>query len=186
MVKIGKSLLELMQGDITDSDCDAIVNAANSDLIMGGGVAGAIRRKGGPSIQKECNKIGRIGVGEAVITGAGNLKAKHVIHAVGPRWGEGDEDTKLASATLNSLKVVDRYGLRSVAFPAISSGIFGFSVGRCARIMLSETISYLKKKTGIERIAFYLYDSSTFNVFSEKLNELTQQQSGKRIGLQTL
>jgi O-acetyl-ADP-ribose deacetylase (regulator of RNase III) len=175
MMKIGKSLLELMQGDITDSDCDAIVNAANSDLIMGGGVAGAIRRKGGPSIQKECNKIGRIGVGEAVITGAGNLKAKHVIHAVGPRWGEGDEDMKLASVTLNSLKAADKNGLRSVALPAISSGIFGFPVDRCAMIMLSETIAYLRKQTGIERVVFYLYDSSTFKAFREKLCMLTQQ-----------
>jgi O-acetyl-ADP-ribose deacetylase (regulator of RNase III) len=175
MVKAGRSLLELKQGDITDADCDAIVNAANADLIMGGGVAGAILRKGGSHIQEECNKIGRIRVGEAVITGGGNLRAKHVIHAVGPRWGEGNEDMKLASATLNSLKVADTHGLRSVAFPAISSGIFGFPVDGCARIMLSETIAYLKKKTGIERVVFYLYDSSAFNIFSKKLNELMQQ-----------
>jgi O-acetyl-ADP-ribose deacetylase (regulator of RNase III) len=183
MVKVGKSLLELMQGDITDADCDAIVNAANTDLIMGGGVAGEIRRKGGSGIQKECDKIGRIRVGEAVITSGGNLRARHVIHAVGPRWGEGNEDAKLASATLNSLKVADRHGLRSVAFPAISSGIFGFPVDRCARIMLSETISYLQKKTGMERVVFYLYDSSTFKAFHAKLNMLTQQESEKDIEL---
>jgi O-acetyl-ADP-ribose deacetylase (regulator of RNase III) len=114
-------------------------------------------------------------VGEAVITTGGNLKAKHVIHAVGPRWGEGDENRKLASATLNSLRLADKYGLKSVAFPAISSGIFGFPVDSCATIMLSEAIGYLQKKTGIERVVFYLYDFSTFNVFHEKLNKLTQE-----------
>jgi len=172
-VKVGRSLLELRQGDITDADCDAIVNAANADLIMGGGVAGAIRRKGGPIIQEECNRIGRINVGEAAITSGGNLKARHVIHAVGPRWGEGDEDRKLASATLNSLRLADRHGLKSIAFPAISSGIFGFPIDRCAKIMLSETMGYLQKETGIERVVFYLYDSHSFEVFNRRLEELT-------------
>jgi len=175
MVKVGQSVLELVQGDITDADCEAIVNAANADLIMGGGVAGAIRRKGGAIIQEQCNKIGRIRVGEAVMTTGGNLKAKQVIHAVGPRWGEGDENRKLASATLSSLRLADKYGLKSVAFPAISSGIFRFPVDSCATIMLSEAIGYLQKKTGIELVVFYLYDSSTFNVFHERLNKLTQE-----------
>lgn len=174
MVKVGQSVLELVQADITDADCEAIVNAANADLIMGGGVAGAIRRKGGAIIQEQCNKTGRIRVGEAVMTTGGNLKAKHVIHAVGPRWGEGDENRKLASATLSSLRLADKYGLKSVAFPAISSGIFGFPVDSCARIMLSEAISYLKKKTGIEQVAFYLFDHPTFNIFQKMLNELMQ------------
>lgn len=174
-MKVGRSLLELRQGDITDADCDAIVNAANTDLIMGGGVAGAIRRKGGSIIQEECDRIGRIRVGEAVITSGGNLKAKHVIHAVGPRWGEGDEDRKLASATLNSLRLADRHELKSIAFPAISSGIFGFPIGRCAKIMLSETMSYLQKETGIERAVFYLYDSHSFDVFNQRLEELTRK-----------
>ena len=169
---MGKSILELRQGDITDVDCDAIVNAANADLIMGGGVAGAIRRKGGEVIQDECSRIGRIRVGEAVMTSGGRLRARHVIHAVGPRWGEGDEDRKLASATLSSLKLADRHGLKSLAFPAISSGIFGFPVDRCARIMLSETVAFLRRRSGIERVIFYLFDSSTFNIFREKLNEL--------------
>ena len=171
-MKVGDSLLELRQGDITDADCDAIVNAANADLIMGGGVAGAIRRKGGEVIQDECSRIGRIRVGEAVMTSGGRLRARHVIHAVGPRWGEGDDDRKLASATLSSLKLADRHGLKSLAFPAISSGIFGFPVDRCARIMLSETVSFLRMRSGIERVIFYLFDSSTFNVFRERLSEL--------------
>ena len=165
-------MLELKQGDITDADCDAIVNAANADLVMGGGVAGAIRRKGGEVIQDECSRIGRIRVGEAVMTRGGGLRARHVIHAVGPRWGEGDEDRKLASATLSSLKLADRHGLKSLAFPAISSGIFGFPVDRCARIMLSETVAFLRRRSGIERVIFYLFDSSTFDIFREKLSEL--------------
>jgi len=171
-MKVGDSMLELKQGDITDADCDAIVNAANADLVMGGGVAGAIRRKGGEVIQDECSRIGRIRVGEAVMTSGGRLRARHVIHAVGPRWGEGDEDRKLASATLSSLKLADRHGLKSLAFPAISSGIFGFPVDRCARIMLSETVAFLRRRSGIERVIFYLFDSSTFDIFREKLSEL--------------
>jgi len=172
-LKIGKTTLELEQGDITDLDCDAIVNAANADLVLGGGVAGAIRRKGGTAIQEECNRIGRINVGEAAITTGGGLKARHVIHAVGPRFGEGDEDAKLASATLSSLKLADRYKLRSIAFPAISTGIFRFPVERCADIMLSTTISYIRGRTGIERVVFCLYDSDTFNAFRRKLASLT-------------
>ena len=172
-MKIGKTTLELEQGDITDLDCDAIVNAANADLVLGGGVAGAIRRKGGTAIQEECNRIGRINVGEAAITTGGGLKARHVIHAVGPRFGEGDEDAKLASATLSSLKLADRYKLRSIAFPAISTGIFRFPVERCADIMLSTTISYIRGRTGIERVVFCLYDSDTFNAFRRKLASLT-------------
>jgi O-acetyl-ADP-ribose deacetylase len=104
-IRVGHTTLELVQGDIADGTEDAIVNAANAQLILGGGVAGAIRRKGGPSIQQECDRIGGTHVGGAVITGGGKLKARHVIHAVGPRMGEGEEDTKLRDATLNSLKL---------------------------------------------------------------------------------
>ena len=129
--KIRNSIIEIIQADITDMQTDAIVNAANSQLILGGGVAGAIRSKGGPSIQAECDKIGGTFVGGAVITTAGNLKANHVIHAVGPRQGEGREDEKLKNATLNSLKVADENNLKSISFPAISTGIFGFPIEKC-------------------------------------------------------
>ena len=164
--QINKSLLQLVKGDITEQETDAIVNAANAQLILGGGVAGAIRRKGGPAIQEECNKIGGTFVGGAVITSGGNLKAKHVIHAVGPRMGEGDEDNKLKNATINSLKVADENNLKSITFPAISTGIFGFPLERCAEIMLSETINYLKGETGLEKVVFCLFDDKAFNVFS--------------------
>ena len=165
---MNKSLLQLVKGDITEQSTDAIVNAANAQLILGGGVAGAIRRKGGPAIQEECNKIGGTFVGGAVITTGGNLKAKHVIHAVGPRMGEGEEDNKLKKATINSLKIAEENNLKSIAFPAISTGIFGFPLERCAEIMLSETINYLKGQTGLEKVIFCLFDDKAFNVFSEK------------------
>jgi len=167
--KISQSSLEIIQGDITEMETDAIVNAANAKLIMGGGVAGAILRKGGGIIQDECDKIGGTHVGGAVITTGGNLKAKHVIHAVGPRFGEGNEDEKLRSATLNSLSLADKHRLKSIPFPAISAGIFGFPVDRCAKIMLSTAIEYLKGKTDLERIVFCLFSKETFNVFLEEL-----------------
>jgi O-acetyl-ADP-ribose deacetylase (regulator of RNase III) len=168
--KIDTATIELVQGDITELDSDAIVNAANAALVMGGGVAGAIRRKGGPEIQEECDRIGGTFVGGAVITSGGKLKAKHVIHAVGPRQGEGDEDRKLKSATENSLKLCDQHGLRSIAFPAISTGIFGYPLDKCATIMISTTSEYLKTgKTGLEKVVFCLYDSRAFEAFSEEL-----------------
>ncbi len=173
--KIADSVIELVAGDITELDTDAIVNAANSSLILGGGVAGAIRSKGGPRIQAECNRIGGTYVGGAVITTAGNLKARHVIHAVGPRMGEGDEDAKLKNATLNSLKLADKYQLKSLAFPAISSGIFGFPIERCANIMLSTTIDYLGQETGLERVVFCLYDNRAYTTFKTELERQLAQ-----------
>ncbi len=168
--RIANSVIELVQGDITELDAEAIVNAANTSLIMGGGVAGAIRRKGGPAIQEECNRIGGTFVGGAVITTGGKLRAKHVIHAVGPRQGEGDEDRKLKNATLNSLKLADEHNLRSIAFPAISTGIFGYPLDKCATIMLSTTVEYLKGETGLEKIVFCLYDTRAFETFTAELS----------------
>jgi O-acetyl-ADP-ribose deacetylase (regulator of RNase III) len=173
--EIGNSVLELCDGDITEMSTDAIVNAANARLILGGGVAGAIRNKGGPSIQAECDKIGGTFVGGAVITTAGSLKARHVIHAVGPRAGEGDEDEKLKNATLNSLKVADENNLKSISFPAISTGIFGFPIERCAEIMLETTIGYLKGKTGLERVVFCLFGSESYEVFASRLKQETSE-----------
>jgi O-acetyl-ADP-ribose deacetylase (regulator of RNase III) len=174
-VKINKTFLELMQGDITDLDTDAIVNAANTALQLGGGVAGAIRRKGGPKIQEECNKIGGTYVGGAVITTGGNLKAKYIIHAVGPRLGEEHEDEKLKDATLNSLSLADKNNLKSLAFPAISTGIFGFPKDRCATIMLSTTIAYLEGPTKLEKVVYCLYDQNTLEIFKNTLQSLTHK-----------
>jgi O-acetyl-ADP-ribose deacetylase (regulator of RNase III) len=168
-IKVKNSLLKLYQGDITELETDAIVNAANSQLILGGGVAGAIRRKGGPKIQEECNKVGGTYIGGAVITTGGNLKAKYVIHAVGPRMGEGNEDEKLKNATLNSLKLMDENNLKSIAFPAISTGIFGYPIDRCAKIMINTVKNYLKGDTQIRSVIFCLFTQTDFEVFEKEI-----------------
>ena len=170
--KINNTILELIQGDITDQTVDVIVNAANTALQMGGGVAGAIRRRGGPAIQEECNRIGGTYVGGAVITTGGNLPAKYVIHAVGPIHGDEHEDEKLKDATLNSLKLADKNRLKSIVFPAISTGIFGFPKDRCATIMLSTTIAYLEGPTGLEQVVYCLYDKKTLEIFEHTLQSL--------------
>lgn len=174
-LKVANSIIELVEGDITEMETHAIVNAANAQLVLGGGVAGAIRNRGGPKIQAECNNIGGTFVGGAVITTGGNLKAKHVIHAVGPRMGEGDEDNKLENATLNSLKVADENSLRSIAFPAISAGIFGFPIDRCAEIMLRTTIDYLRSQTGLEKVVFCLFGQDSYQVFENQLKQETEK-----------
>jgi len=178
-IKVGETLIELVKGDITELQVDCIVNAANKMLKMGGGVAGAIRRKGGQKIQDECDRIvserGPIPVGGAVITSGGNLKAKYVIHAVGPIYGEGDEERKLREATLNSLKLAEQNNVSSIAFPAISTGYFGLPKKRCAEIMLPTAISYARGGTNIKRIIFCLYDDETFNIFRETLESLQKQ-----------
>jgi O-acetyl-ADP-ribose deacetylase (regulator of RNase III) len=174
-VMINRTIFELALGDITDLDTDAIVNAANAALQLGDGVAGAIRRKGGSRIQEECNEIGGIHVGGAVRTTGGNLKAKCVIHAVGPVHGEEHEDEKLKDATLNSLILADKNRLKSIAFPAISTGIFGFPKDRCALIMLSTTIAYLEGPTKLERVVYCLSDYNTFETFKSTLRALTSK-----------
>jgi len=170
-VNIENRVLELLEGDITEMQTDAIVNAANARLILGGGVAGAIRRKGGPKIQQECDKIGGTFVGGAVITTGGSLKAKYVIHAVGPRMGEGNEDEKLKNATLNCLKLADNNNLKSISFPAISTGIFGFPIQRCAEIMLKTTIEYLSGHTGLQKVVFCLFGQDSYQVFANQLKQ---------------
>ena len=168
-ITVKNSKIRLVQGDITELETDAIVNAANAQLILGGGVAGAIRKKGGPTIQEECNKIGGTFVGGAVITTGGNLKAKYVIHAVGPRMGEGNEDEKLKNATLNSLKLMDECKLKSIAFPAISTGIFGYPIERCSQIMISTAKKYLGSNTQIDEVIFCLFTKSDFDIFFKEL-----------------
>lgn len=169
--KIGKTTIKLYQGDITELDAEAIVNAANASLILGGGVAGAIRRKGGPSIQEECNKIGGTTVGEAVVTGAGNLKAKYVIHAVGPRYGEGNEDEKLKNATLNALKRAQEKKMRSIALPAISTGIFGFPLDRAAKIIVKTVKDFLALPSSLELIIFALFNKQAYGTFVKVAEE---------------
>ena len=161
--------LDIVEGDITELDVDAIVNPANEELQLGGGVAGAIREKGGPSIQEECDRIGHTPVGQSVMTVAGDLPARHVIHSVGPRMGEGDEDRKLSSAVRSALALADRNGLRSIGLPAISTGTFGFPMDRAARIMLTEIHRYLQGGTKIEKVVVVLHDDDAFQTFRREL-----------------
>ena len=167
---VGTATLEIIQGDITALAVDAIVNAANRYLMHGGGVAWAIARKGGLKIQAESTaliaKRGPLETGDAVITGAGKLPAKFVIHTAGPVWGEGDEDNKLRRSICNSLALADENGLKSVVFPAISTGIYRFPVERAAKLMLAEATEYLRGEKKLERVVFFLYDEATYNVFA--------------------
>jgi len=178
-VVIGSSKLNLIQGDITRQTTDAIVNAANSSLMGGGGVDGAVHRAGGPSIMQECReiiaKIGRLQSGKAVITRGGNLKARYVIHTVGPIWSGGDnnEAELLASAYRESLKLAIAYKLNSISFPSISTGVYRYPVDEAARIALSTTIAFLKEHpVPLQQVLFTLYDSRTFQIYSEMLREL--------------
>lgn len=169
----GKTI-RLFKGDITERDVDAIVNAANTHLQHGGGVAGAIVRKGGHVIQEESNRIGYVAVGHAATTGAGKLPCKYVIHAVGPQMGEGDEDNKLRNGVLNSLKLASGKGLKSISMPAISSGIFGFPKDRCAEILVREALNYIQGNIGssLELIEFCVYDDITFGYFKKEFEKI--------------
>ncbi len=171
--EINGKKITLVQGDITDMHVDAIVNAANAQLVLGGGVAGAIRRKGGPAIQEGCNKIGGTRVGGAVITTGGHLPCRFVIHAVGPMNGEGDEERKLRSATLESLKLMDEHGLGTIAFPAISTGIYGFPVDTCARVMLDAVHHHLLQETAVTQVVFVLWTKADYDVFAGQLDRVT-------------
>lgn len=169
---INDTLIKIVQGDITDQAVDAIVNAANSHLILGSGVAGAIREKGGPAIQDECNRIGWCDVGDAVVTGAGRLPARYVIHAVGPRLGEGNEPGKLASATRASLILAEEKGLHAIALPAISTGVFGFPLEACAQIMLRVAIDIaFEDFQHLKEIRFCLFDAHAFSIFCAEFEQ---------------
>jgi len=172
-VKIGKAALSIVEGDITREETDAIVNAANSGLRGGGGVDGAIHRAGGPSILEECRKIGHCPTGQAVITTGGNLKARHVIHTVGPVWSGGgrNEAGLLKSAYLESLKLASKKGLKSVSFPAISTGVYGYPLNEAARVALETAIDYLEEHQEIELVRFVLFGKPMFDVFAEQLKK---------------
>jgi len=163
----------IRQGDITEMDVDAIVNAANNDLILGAGVAGAILRKGGESIQKECNEIGSIPIGYAAITGAGRLKARYVIHAASMGLGDVPTTSKsLRTSTAHSLRLAAERNLKTIAFPAIGTGVSGFPMEECAQIMLSEAIQHLKGSNSLETIYFVLFDSRATEIFQRVWEKL--------------
>jgi len=168
---IGSAVIRLVSTDLTERDVDAIVNAANSRLQHGGGVAGAIVRKGGQVIQEESDAIGGLPVGGAAMTSAGKLKARRVIHAVGPMMGEGDEDSKLARAITSALKLASEKGFKSISVPAISAGIFGFPKDRCAKILVGETVAFLKGGAGasLRLIEFCITDSDAYGFFRKEI-----------------
>src|SRR5712672_4418492 len=155
----------IQQGDLTEMDTDAIVNAANNDLVLGAGVAGAIRRKGGEEIQRECDAIGSIPLGFAAITSGGNLKARHVIHAASMGLGSLTTADTLRTSTQHSLRLASERGLKSIAFPAVGTGIAGFPMKECAEIMLQEAAQHLKNGTSLENIYFVLFDRDACRTF---------------------
>jgi len=170
--KYNKGLIRLIQGDITEQVADAIVNPANEFLQHGGGVAGAIVRKGGKIIQEESNKIGHTPVGSAAVTGAGTIKAHYVIHAIGPRMGEGNEDIKLRNAVSQSLQIAKEKSINSIVFPAISTGIFGYPIQKCAEIMLDECIVFLNSDDNVMKISICLWTKEDYMVFEKRFKEL--------------
>lgn len=170
-MSIGEKIA-LLQGDLTEMDVDAVVNAANNDLQLGGGVAGAIRRKGGDQIQHECNEIGSIPIGGAAITTGGKLRARYVIHSASMQLGGETTALALRSSTAHSLRIAAEKGLRTIAFPAVGTGIAGFPVPECARIMLREVAEHLKKPTTLKKIYFVLFDDRTLSEFENVRAEM--------------
>jgi len=172
--KVNHTTLRLVSADLTERDVDAIVNAANTHLQHGGGVAGAIVRKGGQIIQDESNRVGYVPVGGATITTAGRLKAKFVIHAVGPRMGEGDEDAKLRKAITSVLALATDKGFKSISMPAISAGIFGFPKDRCAKILVAGSVDFLKSNPGtsLELVEFCIVDREALEFFKDEFATL--------------
>jgi len=175
---INKTKLIILQGDITKRETDAIVNAANSGLMGGGGVDGAIHRAGGSAILDDCRKIvakrGRLPAGQAVITTGGNLKARYVIHTVGPVWhgGTSGEPETLASAYRESLKVAVENNLKSVSFPSISTGVYSYPITEASQVALGTVVEFLKNDTSLDEVAFVLFDSRTFDAYSQSLEKM--------------
>lgn len=167
-----KDKIVLSQGDISQSNCEAIVNAANTDLWLGSGVAGAINQAGGPEIQKECNEIGPIDLGEAAVTGAGNLKAKYVIHAASMDFENPTSEESLYDSVKNSLMRAEELKVKSIAFPAIGTGVAGFDAERCAELMLQVISNQLKHIPTLERVEIVLFDKASFKIFQSEFDRM--------------
>ena len=176
----GKTAVRVVKGDITDQDVDAIVNAANSSLMGGGGVDGAIHSKGGPEILGECKRIretewaGGLPPGKAVITTGGRLRARHVIHTVGPIWAGGNkgEAEALGACYLNSLELAAEHGLASVAFPSISTGAYGYPIRKASRIALEEVKGYAEREGRPAEVVFVLFSDGDLRIYLDALGEL--------------
>jgi O-acetyl-ADP-ribose deacetylase (regulator of RNase III) len=165
----------LQQGDLTEMDADAIVNAANNDLKLGGGLAGVIRRKAGDVIQRECDEIGTIPLGGAAITSGGKLKARHIIHAASMQLGGLTTGHALRASTAHTLRIAAENGLSTIAFPAIGTGIGGFPLSECAAIMLHEVAEHLKRSTSLEKVYFVLFDQTALSAFEKALREMKER-----------
>jgi O-acetyl-ADP-ribose deacetylase (regulator of RNase III) len=180
-LRVHSTWITLLQGDITQQAADVIVNAANSSLAGGGGVDGAIHRAGGPEIMKELNEIKKVqsgcATGSAVITSAGNLNARHVVHAVGPRYrnGQDGEPELLASAYESSLRLAVQAGARTVALPSISTGVYSYPVEPAARIALGTVAAFCRVFDQLERITFVLFDSVTFKAYEKAFVEFNRE-----------
>jgi len=174
MTEIADKII-LLQGDLTEIDTDAIVNAANNDLRLGAGVAGAIRRKGGEQIQRECDAIGSVPVGGAAITSGGRLKARHVIHAASMQLGGATTAHALRSSTAHSLRIAAQNNLKTIAFPAVGTGIAGFPMRECAEIMLAEAHRHLQGPTSLQKIQFVLFDKQSLEVFEQVWKEIREK-----------
>lgn len=172
---VNGSILRLQRGDITTLAVDAIVNAANSGLVPGGGVDGAIHRAGGPSIAAETYKIGGCPTGSAVVTGAGRLSARYVIHAVAPRWRGGfhGESDALRSAYATSLRLAGELQIESIAFPSLGTGIYGYPIDQASEIALSTAIEYLQTDSTVKHVIFVLFSQADFDTYTESLARLT-------------
>lgn len=170
-IRLGKAVVEVVEGDITGEEVDAIVNAANSSLLGGGGVDGAIHRAGGPAILAECRKLGGCATGDAKVTSAGRMPAKYVIHTVGPVYRDGQhrEPELLASCYRRSLEVAADHGVRSIAFPAISCGAYGYPIREAARIAVDTVKEYLEAHVGIEHVRFVTFGRDTYEPFRQSL-----------------
>jgi O-acetyl-ADP-ribose deacetylase (regulator of RNase III) len=177
LLQFGDKRLELLQGDITEQNVDALGNAANSGLRGGGGVDGAIHRAGGPYIMDECRKIGGCPTGSAVITSAGELEASFVIHAVGPIYagGQDGEAELLAAAYRNSLKLASDHKLQSIAFPSISTGVYGYPIPEAAEIALSTVINFFRSDNIVQLVRFVLFDSRTFSIYADTLDRIDRK-----------
>lgn len=178
-VTVNKSKIRLLRGDITREEVDAIVNAANSSLLGGGGVDGAIHRAGGPQILRECQEIrdqrGKCAPGDAVITSGGKLPARHVVHTVGPIWRGGSalEAETLANAYRNSLMRAEEVNARTIAFPSISTGAYGYPVDQAAKVAIHAVLDYCKVRDQFAEIRFVLFDDRTFEAYDQALREVS-------------
>ncbi|MCF6157469.1 MAG: O-acetyl-ADP-ribose deacetylase [wastewater metagenome] len=176
-ITINRSTIELVEGDITKQETGAIVNAANPGLLGGSGVDGAIHKAGGPQIQEECRKLGGCPTGEARITTGGNLKARYIIHTVGPIYhnGKQQEAELLSRAYRNSLNLASQYKLKSIAFPSISTGAYGYPVDAAAKIAIKTVMDYINTHTDIELVRFVLFDQRSYQAYKKALEELIEQ-----------